>query len=120
MLKLVEEGIRARTKRYNDIQHTLSHGDITPGFEHHHRNRTAWESIANDQLCNNVETDLLIGDRLDHANRDNVDKRNDQRKNEVLNRELSRPHFDRDHTEGEHAQENNKIPPFRNLWIPRH
>jgi hypothetical protein len=50
----------------------LSHGDIAPGLEHHHGDGLARESVTNDQLRNDVETHLLIGDGLDHTNRDHV------------------------------------------------
>jgi hypothetical protein len=35
----------------------------------------ARESVSDDEFGNDVETDLLIGDCLDHTNRDNVDER---------------------------------------------
>lgn len=58
-------------------EQSLSHGDVTPGFEHHHRNRATGEGITDDKLGYNVETDLLVSDGLDDADRNNVDEGND-------------------------------------------
>lgn len=52
----------------------LKHGDVTPGLEQHHCDGTAGEGIADDELGNNVQTDLLIGDSLNHTNGNNVDE----------------------------------------------
>jgi hypothetical protein len=60
--------VRGESKR-------LSHRDVTPSLKHHHGNRMARESVSDDEFGNDVETDLLIGDCLDHTNRDNVDER---------------------------------------------
>jgi len=50
----------------------LSHGDIAPGLEQHHSDGSAGESVPDDQLRNDVETNLLIGDSLNHADGDHV------------------------------------------------
>ena len=56
---------------------SLSHRDVTPSLEHHHRDRMTRESVANDELGNNVEPDLLVGDSLDDADGDDVHEGDD-------------------------------------------
>ena len=51
---------------------SLSHGDITPSLEHHHRDGSSGETITNDELGNDVESNLLIRNSLNHANRNEV------------------------------------------------
>lgn len=55
----------------------LSHGDVTPRLEHHHRDGAPGQSVSNNQFCDHIETYLLIRDSLDHANRDDVDECDD-------------------------------------------
>ena len=52
----------------------LSHGDVTPGLEHHHSDGLAGEQVTDDQLSDDVQTDLLVSDSLDHTDRNRVDK----------------------------------------------
>ncbi len=40
---------------------------VAPALEEHHSNRPAGEHVSDDQLSNNVETGLLVGDGLDDA-----------------------------------------------------
>lgn len=104
---------------------SLRHGDVPPGLEHHHRHGLPGERVANDQLSNNVEPDLLVGDRLDHAYRDDVHEGDDlragilrvsgremaegnergtyQREDEGPDGHLRRPDLDGDDTEDEHG-----------------
>lgn len=72
---------------------SLGHGDVTPGLEHHHGDRTTGESVSDDQFGDDtrgkekmlrevdvedtrwrmgsvLQADLLIGDSLDHTNGD--------------------------------------------------
>ena len=56
---------------------SLGHGDVTPGLEHHHCDGAAGQRVTDDELSNDVETDLLVGYGLDHANGDDVDESND-------------------------------------------
>ena len=55
----------------------LCHGNITPCLEHHHGHRATGESVADDQLRDDVKTDLLVGNSLDDANGDDVDEGDD-------------------------------------------
>ena len=50
----------------------LCHGDIAPCLEQHHRNRAAREGVSNNQLCDDVQPNLLVRYGLDHANGNNV------------------------------------------------
>jgi hypothetical protein len=53
----------------------LSHGNVTPGLEHHHGDGASWERIADDELCDNVQADLLVSDGLDHPDRNDIGER---------------------------------------------
>ena len=65
-------------------EQSLRHGDITPGLEHHHSNRTTGECVTNDKLGNDIETDLLVGDGLDDTDRDDVDEGNELVESRVI------------------------------------
>ena len=56
---------------------SLSHRNVTPSLEHHHGDWATRESVADDQLSNNVETDLLVGNSLDDTNGDDVHEGDD-------------------------------------------
>ena len=51
---------------------SLRHRDVTPGLEHHHGNGTTRKRVTDDELGNDVQADLLVGDSLDNANGDGV------------------------------------------------
>lgn len=61
----------------NDIKNanTLCHGNVSPGLEHHHRYGSSGEGVTDDQLGDDVEANLLIGDGLNHTNRDDIGER---------------------------------------------
>lgn len=42
---------------------TLGHGDVTPSLEHHHGDRATRKGVTDDELSDDVETDLLTVDR---------------------------------------------------------
>jgi len=109
----------AKFKIGGELQ-SLGHSDITPRLEHHHGDWTTGKSVSNNQFSNYVKTDLLIGDGLNHSNRNNIKEGDHECKDEPLNGELSLPDFNRDDTEHEHAQKDDCIPPFRDLGIVRH
>jgi hypothetical protein len=50
----------------------LGHGNVAPGLEHHHGDGVARESVSDDEFGDDVETDLLVSDSLDHANGNDV------------------------------------------------
>lgn len=52
----------------------LRHCNVPPRFEHHHRDGTTGQHVPDDQLCDNVETNLLVCDGLDHANWNDIDE----------------------------------------------
>ena len=55
---------------------SLGHGDVTPGLEHHHSDGLAGEQVTDDQLSDDVQTDLLVSDGLDDTNGDGVEESN--------------------------------------------
>ena len=81
---------------------SLSHSDITPGFEHHHRDRSSGKTISNDQFGDDIETDLLVGNGLDHSDRNNIKEGDNEGKHEPLNREFCWPSSDDDNSECKH------------------
>lgn len=81
---------------------SLEHRNVAPGLKHHHCNRTSRERVADDELSDDIETDLLVGDSLDHADRDNENEGDYERQDECPDRELRRPDFDGYDTEDEH------------------
>lgn len=97
----------------------LSHSNITPRLEHHHRDWATRKCITDNQLRDNIETNLLIRDSLDHSNRNNVEEGNHKGKDEPLtvidcqidslilccsglHREFGFPDFDGNDTKYEH------------------
>lgn len=98
----------------------LGHCDVSPSLEHHHGDGAAREGITDDELSDDVETDLLVSNGLDHADRDNIDERDNQGKDEVLNGEFGFPNLDGDNTKREHGQEDCSVPPFRYLGVAGH
>ena len=68
----------AELKVIRELQR-LSHCDVTPGLEHHHRDGLAGQGVADDKLRDDIETDLLVSDGLDHADGDDVDEGDDLR-----------------------------------------
>jgi hypothetical protein len=53
----------------------LRHRDITPSLEHHHSDRPARKSVADHELGNDVQTDLIVGDSLYHTDGDDINER---------------------------------------------
>lgn len=53
---------------------SASHGDVAPGLKHHHCDRTTRKEVADDEFSDDVQSNLLICDSLDHSYWDNVDK----------------------------------------------
>lgn len=89
--------------RFRTLELTLIHSDVAPCFEHHHCHWTAGKPISNNQLGDNVQPNLLIGDRLNHSNGDDVEERNDEGEDEPLDGEFGLPDLDRDNTESKHG-----------------
>src|ERR1700760_1028309 len=61
---------------------SLSHGDVSPGLEHHHCDRVTREGVTDDKLGNDVKTNLLVSDSLDHANGNDVHEGDNEREDE--------------------------------------
>jgi len=51
----------------------LGHCNITPSLEHHHGDRSARKGITDDEFSNDIKTNLLVSDSLNHSNGYNVD-----------------------------------------------
>ena len=98
----------------------LNHRNVSPGLEHHHSERTTGDSIAHDQFGDDVETDLLVGDSLDHANRDDIEECNQNSQHKTPDREFGWPNLDACDAECEHDHKNAHVPPFRNSAVLGH
>lgn len=98
----------------------LEHRDVSPSLEHHHSKGTARYSVANNQFRDNIETDLLVGDSLDHTNGDDVEVCDQKSQHETPNREFGWPNLNTDDAEYEHNHENAHVPPFRNPGVLGH
>lgn len=81
---------------------SLGHGDVAPGLEHHHGDGLAGEGVADDELCDDVEADLLVRDGLDHADGDDVEEGDDEGEDEGPDGHACWPDFDDNDTEDEH------------------
>jgi len=95
----------------------LVHRDVSPSLEQHHGERATRNCVADDQFSDNIETDLLVGDSLDHTDGDDINERNHETQHETPDWELGWPNFDSDDAEYEHDDENTHVPPFRNPWV---
>lgn len=89
-------------------------------FEHHHGDWASGKHVSDDQLGDDVQSNLLIGNGLDHTNGNGVDKGDDQSDDKCPDGELSGPYFDGDDTKDEHTQEDNHVPPFGDLRVLGH
>jgi len=99
---------------------SLSHSNVSPGLEHHHRDRTTRESVPDDELGDDVQPDLLVRDSLNHADGDHIEERDDECEDEPWYRELGVPDEDTDKTGGEHGDEDDRVPPLGNLLVTGH
>lgn len=81
-------------------RHALRHRDVTVCLEDHHRNGFAGNSETDDQLGDDVETDLLVGDGLDHTDGEGQDNGDGQGKEECPNWHACRPGVNRGDTQG--------------------
>ena len=61
--------IVAELKVTDEVQ-CLTHRGKTPGLKHHHCNQSARDQIANDELRNDVKTDILASESPKDSNRD--------------------------------------------------
>lgn len=77
-------------------------------------------SIPDDKFSDYIQPDLLVRNRLNHSNRNDVEERDDQREDEPLHRELCLPDLNADDTTREHAQEDDGVPPLGHLGVSRH
>ena len=80
----------------------LRHGDVAPGLEHHHGDGAAGERVADDELRDDVQADLLVRDRLDDADGDDVEERDEQREDEGPHGHLGVVDLDTDDTKDKH------------------
>ena len=55
---------------------SLCHSNVAPGLEHHHSDGLAGEQVTDDQLGDDVQTDLLVSDGLNDTNGDGVEESN--------------------------------------------
>ena len=98
-----------------DERHALRHGDVSVRLEDHHGNGLAGNSETDDQFRDDVETDLLVRDGLDHADGQGQNDGDGQGKEKSPNRHSRGPGSDSRNTHGEVDEEDSSVPPKRNL-----
>lgn len=98
----------------------LVHRDVSPSLEQHHGERTAGYGVADNQFGDDIETDLLVGDRLDHTNGNDITEGDQKGQHETPDRELGWPNLDDDDSKYEHDHENTHVPPFGDTGVLGH
>lgn len=93
---------------------------VAPGLEEHHGDGAAGQHVAEDHLGDDVETGLLVGDGLDHADGDEEEEADEDTDDESPPGEMRWPDEGRNHAESEANDKDAKEPPFRCLLILTH
>lgn len=81
----------------------LGHGDVAERLEQHHCEWAARHPVADNQLGDDIESNLLVRDSLNHTDWNGVDKRNQEGDDKGVDGELGIPNFKGDDREREHG-----------------
>lgn len=76
--------------------------------------------VTENHFSNDVETRLLVGDGLDHANRNKQNNTNKDTDNIRPPWQVSRPDLGGNHAESKAHSEDNREPPLRSLLVLAH
>lgn len=98
----------------------LRHGDVAVRLEHHHREGPPGLHVPDDELGDDVEAQLDVGDGLDHADGDAEDAGDDQGDDERPPGEVGVPRKGGGEREAEHDEEGDGVPPPGSLGILAH
>lgn len=101
-------------------EQSLVHGNVTICLEQHHGHGAARLHVSDDELGDDVKSDLNVGRGLHNTTRDEPETADDQGHEESPPREMSR--VAKDNTEGHsnHGKSDSAIPPERNSLETRH
>lgn len=99
---------------------SLRHGDVTIGLEHHHGQWATWKHVTNDELSNDVETDLPVGDRLNHSNWNEEDNWNQHADDECPPCHVSLPVQASGHSQCEQDDVESEVPPLWRVAVLAH
>lgn len=101
-------------------EQSLVHGNVTICLEQHHGHRASRLHVTNDELGNDVKTDLDVGCGLHNTARDEPKATNDQRDEESPPREMSGVANDNTKRHSDHDKGDGTVPPERNGLETRH
>ena len=89
-------------------------------FEDHDGHGFAWKKVASHELGHNAQGDLLVGDRLDDANRDRHARSDEKRDANSPDGKPGGVDLDRGKQKNHHYDSQQPIPPLRNFRICLH
>lgn len=99
---------------------SLGRSDVTDYFEDHVGDGASGQDVAADELVHDLRWDLLVGDGLQHGDRDGQEPGDDDGDEGSPSRELSGEDRDGDHQEDERDDEHDGIPVPRHFGVGEH
>jgi len=90
----------------------LGHGDVTVTLEHHHGQWATWKHVSDNELGDDVKTNLPVGDGLDHTDRDEEDNWDQHADDECPPCHVSIPVETDNQGQGEEDNVKSEVPPF--------
>lgn len=94
--------------------------DSAINFEDHDSNRPSGNHVASNELGKDVESQLLVGDRLQDAEGEDEDQGEGDSENVGPEGHLRVVNLDCNGSKDEGNDENNDEPPVRNVWVASH
>jgi hypothetical protein len=94
--------------------------EVSVGLEDDDGDGLAWDHVSSDELDDDVERDLLVGDGLDDADGDDEEGGEDERDDVGPDRELRREAGDGADAEDEGDHEEGAVPPMWDLGVDGH
>lgn len=101
-------------------EQSLQHGNVTVCLEQHHGHGASRLHVTDDELGNDVKTDLDVGRGLHNTARNEPDTADDQRHEESPPRQMSGVAEDNTERDSNHTESDGTIPPERNSLETRH
>lgn len=83
----------------------LAHADVAVVLEHHHGHGASRDHVSNDELCQNIEAKLNVGDGLHDTNGDQPENGDENAQEVGPNGEPSWPASDDANGDGDHDDE---------------
>lgn len=95
-----------------DEVESLSHCNVSEGLEEHHGYWSSRKHVTNYELGQHVESELRVGDTLNHADGNEEDDREQERNNQRPPRQMSVPDKNRHKRQGEQDSKQGIVPPI--------